>query len=201
MNKIHEWINTVLVAFVLVLVLVGGNHQSGSLGATPTTFLPSYGFTSIAVGTGCDQQYTTCTAASIFPSGSIVTSGGLYAGQGLTEGGLDAIATTSTNYTLLQSDLLSASLVSFTANGGSATINLPASSTLTSYIPNAGDITSEVFYNASTTAAITLTVAGGTGTTLLSASSTAIIQSQKAANLKFVRLPNTSIIVLMSTAN
>lgn len=200
-EKIHEWVNTVAIVAVLILVLVGGNHQSGKLSASATTNLPSLGLTTLYVGTGCDQQYTTCTASTMFPTGSIVTSGGLYAGQGLTEGGLDSIATTSTNYTLLQSDFLNNSLIAFTANGGATTINLPASSTLTTFIPNPGDISSDVIYAASTTGGINLTVSGGTGTTLLSASSTAIIPPTKVANLKFIRLPNSSIDVIMSVAN
>lgn len=199
MNKIHEWINTVIIVIVLILVLVGGNHQSGKLGAAATTNLPSLGLTTLYAGSGCDQQYTTCTASTLFPSGSIVTSGLGYFGQGVTEGGLDSIATTSTTYTLVQSDLLNSSLISFANFGGATTITLPASSTLSSFLPNAGDMETSVIYNSSSTGA--LTIAGGTGTTLLSASTTAVIQPTKIGLLRLIRLPNTNILVNMAVGN
>lgn len=202
MNNLKGVYAAIALTFVIAVIGLFTPAQQavrGLLGAGATTDLPSLGLTTLYVGTGCDQQYTTCAASTLFPAGAIVTSGLGYFGQGITEGGLDSIATTSTAYTLAQSDLLNSSLVSFANFGGATTITLPASSTLTSFLPNAGDMETSVIYNASSSGA--LTISGGTGVTLLSASTTAVIQATKIGILKFIRLPNSNIVVNMSVGN
>ena len=53
MDKIHEWVNSLLIAVVLVLVLVGGNQSDPNIGATGTRF-PN----GLAVGSGASVDTT-----------------------------------------------------------------------------------------------------------------------------------------------
>jgi len=179
-----------IVALVIIfaVILVGGNHKS--LGASMTTFLPSLGLQTLTVGSGCDNQYTSCTGTVVSSTG-INSPGLVYAGQGLVEGGVVSLSTTTTSYTLTQADILTSSLFTYTTASGNATITLPASTTLTSFVTNSGDQSIEVVYNGSATS--TLTIAGGTGTTVQNASSTLVLPAGKSAQIRFVRLPSTSL--------
>lgn len=77
------------------------------------------------------------------------------------------------------------------------TATLPASTTLTSLVPNIGD--SRVIYiNPITTG---MTLAGGTGTLLNSASSTKFIIAGQVGRLEFVRKANSDINVFMTTGS
>jgi len=183
---------TALFVAILVVVLVGGNHQSGQVGYSANGNSTNYnvlGASSLFVGSGCNDANSTCTGAAINSSGVIKS------------GGIDTVVSTSTQtaYTVTQADLLAASLLTFTPLNTALTATLPASSTLTTFLPNAGDTSSIVVYN--TSSATTTIIAGGTGTTLLSASSTATIQATKAATLDCTRLATTNVVCLMTTAN
>lgn len=79
MNKIHEWINTGLIALVIILGLVGGNHQSGNLGAASTTNLPSLAVAQLNVGSGCGDAFTSCVGTGIT---SLITGTCNLVGQG-----------------------------------------------------------------------------------------------------------------------
>ena len=182
-----------IVALVIVfaVVLVGGNNKS--LGATMTTFLPSLGVQTLTVGTGCDNQYTACSGTVVSSTG-ITSNGTLYGAQGVIEGGVVSLSTTTTSYTLTQADISNSSLFAYTTASGNATVTLPASTTLSSYITSSGDQAIEVIYNGSATS--TLTIAGGTGTTVQNASTTLVLPAGKSAQIRLVRLPNTGLIAL-----
>lgn len=78
------------------------------------------------------------------------------------------------------------------------TITLPASSTLKGLVSNAGDKQAFCFRNATSTANVNLTFAGGTGTNLLVASSSAtalgslVVASGKVACFTLIREPASS---------
>lgn len=79
---------------------------------------------------------------------------------------------------------------------GALTATLPASSTLTSFVPKAGD-SRTVFLNPITTG---ITLAGGTGTDLNTASSTKFCVVGSLCRLDFVRKSNTDIEVLLTSS-
>jgi len=106
-------------------------------------------------------------------------------------------ATTSTGSgTLTASNIVNKSTI-LSTNAGALTLTMPASSTLTSFLPKAGDRIDMVILNQGTAL---LTLAGGTGTLLQTASSTKTVNIGGSAVLKFVRKTNSDIIVLMSAA-
>jgi hypothetical protein len=112
----------------------------------------------------------------------------------ITLGGM-VFATSSTGtVTYTAASLAKAALIEHTA-ASNLTANLPASSTIY-WIPRAGDRKNIRF------AAITsqITLAGGIGTDLNSASSTKVILPGTIGNLEFVRKSNSDIEVLMTTA-
>lgn len=163
-----------------------------------------HGSTSESVVAGSyptDCGSVTCLT-DLYVTGNLTASGAtaimssLAASSTITQGGSYATSTIATTATLSQSDIRY-SLVQFTPNGGSLTVTLPASSTLTSTIPNAGDTVRIAFLNATTTAGITLTVSGGAGTTLLKASSTAAIPAGGIGVLTLMRRINTDILVTL----
>lgn len=104
-------------------------------------------------------------------------------------------ATSSTGAgTLTAANILDKTTI-LSTNAGALTITLPASSTLKSFVPTAGDRVSMVIVNQGTAL---LTLAGGTGTLLQTASSTKTVNIGGTAILEWVRKSNTDINVLMS---
>lgn len=77
------------------------------------------------------------------------------------------------------------------------TVTLPASSTLSSFIPKIGD-TKTTFLLPVTTG---ITVAGGTGTDLNTSSSTKFCVVNQLCRLDFVRKPNSDIEVLLTSSS
>ena len=116
--------------------------------------------------------------------------------------GLLATTSNSTAETVSANEFkgwLNSSIVSYIPIATAAdTITLPASSTLTGVLQNAGDKQAFCFRNATTTAGIYLTLAGGTGTNLLVASSSVsalgsvVVQSGKIACFTAIREPYSS---------
>lgn len=106
-----------------------------------------------------------------------------------------AFATSSTGSgTLTYSNIKERSVI-LSTNAGALTLTLPASTTLKSFLPKAGDSAKYVIVNQGTAL---LTLAGGTGTLLQTASSTKTVNIGGTATLDFVRKANSDIVVLMS---
>lgn len=106
-------------------------------------------------------------------------------------------ATSSTGAGTLTANDVTNKTTILSTNAGVLTLTLPASTTLTSFIPRAGDRTSVVIVNQGTAL---LTLAGGTGTLLQTASSTKTVNIGGSATLNFVRKANSDIVVHMSPA-
>ena len=114
------------------------------------------------------------------------TTGVGYFGQGIYEGGLDSLAPASTTINLAASDISTNSVVAIVASSSATTVNFPASSTLSSFLSTGGDSTWLIVQSASTTAS-TITFAGGTGTTLQTASSSKLIIGGDTATFRIYR--------------
>lgn len=107
-----------------------------------------------------------------------------------------ATSTSATSATLQESDLLVNGRLEVTPNVADLTYTLPASSTLTSFLPNAGDRNEIQIYNATTTAGIELIFAAGTGIDLESATSTLRMQPLSTVLLDCMRKVNTDVTCL-----
>lgn len=105
-------------------------------------------------------------------------------------------ATTSTGSGTLTAANLQDKTTILSTNAGSLTLTLPASTTLNAFIPKAGDRVSMVIVNQGTAL---LTMAGGTGTLLQTASTTKAVNIGGSATLNFVRKSNRDIVVHMSS--
>lgn len=114
----------------------------------------------------------------------------------LTRGGLSTVATSS-SMTLLAHDIVDVSRVNFVPGAGSLTATLPATSTLTAFIPKPGDTQDVLLCNATTTVSTPFTLAAGTGMTFSDATTTLAVQTGKCAQLQFSRRPTTDIDVFV----
>lgn len=114
--------------------------------------------------------------------------------QPATMGGNVFATSSAGTATYTAASLQNTSVIQHTATAA-LTVTLPASSTLGAFIPRPGD-TRTIFINAITTK---ITLAGGTGTDLNTASSTKDVIAGGVARLDFVRKVNTDIEVLMTT--
>lgn len=65
---------TAAIVSLIVVGLVGGFHQSNLGAVAVTTNLDSLGLGQLAVGSGCDTAYGTCTGLKVDTSGNLVTS-------------------------------------------------------------------------------------------------------------------------------
>ena len=115
--------------------------------------------------------------------------------QGATIGGRVVATSSQGTATYTAANLIDATLIQHTA-AAAVTVTLPASSTLSSaFAPRAGD-TRTIFINAITS---NVTLAGGTGTDLNTASSTKTVVAGGMARLDFVRKANSDFEVLITT--
>ncbi len=196
MNKIHEWINTGLILLVLVIALVGGNQSAVGGGTRFQNGLSADG-TSPATGEVRGTTLTITGATSITGAATISGLTTMNAGQ------LRSYTTASSSVstaTLSQADILNYDTLLYTPGGAAATktLTLPATSTLTSMVPTAGDMQKTCIYNATSTAASTLTLAAGTGIDLESATSTLVISARGSGCLTFIRETDTDVTVLFN---
>lgn len=205
LKKVQEWSGVVaLVAIILFLTLGQGGY--GKTGSSGTRFPNGVSADSTAPLTGEVRGTTlTITGASTL-TGAITSTGAVTQG-----GGIRATSTTNTSETLLATDFDTENVIDYTANTGDTTLTLPASTTLTSFLPTAGQMRTVWIRNATTTAATDLIIVGGSGTLLKVASSTNQIgggvgaqqingdtDGGNHARLDFVRKANTDIEVMMT---
>lgn len=108
----------------------------------------------------------------------------------LTTGGTVYSTTTGSAATLREQDLLNNAVISVVAgNTTGVTLTLPATSTLTRYIPRAGR-TATIYIQNDSTAATTTTIAAGTGITIDNASSTLAVAQGSSVGITFIRQAN-----------
>ena len=89
--------------------------------------------------------------------------------EGFTDGaGAYATSTSASAAALNQAELLAYNMIEMTANVGTAlALSLPASSTWTTLIPDAGDHREWLIHNATTSAGMIITITAGTGIDLI----------------------------------
>ena len=166
-NKIHEWINTALIAVLLIVGLVGFSNNQPNTGADVYNTRYPHGLNVTA--DGCYAVDGTCVIDSSGNydgaiTGTTITASGATILDELTQGGsVLATSTTATAITFIASDLLTYSTWEVTPNTASLTYTFPASSTLSALVPTAGDSRTWQIYNATTTSGIDVIFAAGTG--------------------------------------
>lgn len=121
-------------------------------------------------------------------------------------GGIRATSSVNSAETLLGTDFDEENVIDYTSNVSDVTLTLPASTTVP-LSEKVGSVRTLYLRNATTTAAIDITIAGGTGTLLKVASSTNQAGTQiiygdtdggNHARLDFLRKANSDIEVLMT---
>lgn len=121
--------------------------------------------------------------------------------QGFTQGGgCRASTTVAATETLTEAQLLANNCFEYNgANAAAITITLPATSTMTTLLPNAGDFREWMIDNAYTAAATTTTIAAGTGIDLIAVTANDDVQDgTEFARLTCYRKTNTDVACIIS---
>lgn len=161
MKFIKEYAGVVaLIAITAFLVLGGPSKAVNALSGT--TNYDSLGLLELKVGTGCNDSgtYSSCGALTVGSSGTFTQGGGVTA------------TTSAASATFLASDFDTENGIEISLSVGAVTLTLPASTTFP-LGTTAGSYREFTMFNASTTGGAIITIAGGTGTLLEVASSTA----------------------------
>lgn len=168
----HAWIAGVALLVVAVGVVTGVKAFSGG---TPTTVIENAENVTISgtavtgssgdfvVGGSTSDDWSVGGTLSV--TGATTLTGALTAAtvdvSTLTQGGgVRATSTSNSAETLLASDFDTENYIQVTPLGDALTLTLPATSTLSSFIPNAGDSRTIIIENAATGATTTTIVAG-----------------------------------------
>ena len=164
-EKINKWLPAINTVAIIVLILVGGNNQYGG-----TT-----NYDDIDVSDGYAVDGTTVIDGSGNVDAAITSSTGTFSSTLTTNGGSIYSYTLSTSsakttYTMIQADLLHYNTILATLSGGGTTWTLPASSTITSLVPAAGDRQTQCYLPLTNN----LTFVAGTGIDLKGATSTGV---------------------------
>lgn len=169
-----KYLSVIAIVLAVIAVVFSWGPKSGTRYAGTTNLDALSLDTTLTVGT------TSTLGGKVTADGGILLS--------------DVLSTsTPASMTLAATDLANYSSILMLPTVGSITVTLPASSTLSSLVPTAGDVWEMTFVNSTTTNAQNITLAGGTGTTLYKATTTAFVAPGQVASLKFIRKTNTDI--------
>lgn len=159
--------------------LVGGNNQSVSLGGI--TNLDALELNDGLMVTGSSTLSKTLTTTSTTTIKSVTERGNT----------LSTTTGTGTVVPLSEADLLNYRFVLLTPGtvGDTNFFTVPASSTLTTFLPNAGDSSELVVQNSTTTAGAFLAFRPGAGVVRIAATTTATTTIGGAIKIRFVRVP------------
>lgn len=197
-------------AAFMVAVLLGISHGTQSLGGTFNNVATDFAGGITVKGSAFLSSARALTVTSVTNSGASSVAGAFTVTGASTVstftqgGGIGTVATTSTSYTLAATDFDTENIIDVTPGGASLTLTLPASSTLP-LSTTAGSMRSVWLRNATTTAGINITVAGGLGDFMKSASTTFTLMSSSGtstqARLDIVRRSNSDISVMFTPFN
>ena len=172
-----ETVIAVVIAIILFLggMAVGGkSSQSLNLGQSGTRFPSGISADTTSPSTGEVRGTTLAITSTSVLSGaatiaSVDITGATFTGAFTQGGGISTISTTSATYTMTQAQLEAGGIISIADNatGAALALTLPASSTWTTLIPNAGDSRAWIIDNLHTDAATTTTITKATGVDLL----------------------------------
>lgn len=191
----ENFINTALIvaiSAIIASIIVLGTSGGGTFGAASRA-------------PNVDAEFSTVTATTGTFSSTATFGGFLTTNAGLLQSYVNATSTTATSMTMVQADILNYNTLLITPTVGALTYTLPATSTLTSFVPTAGDRVDQCWYNATSTTAATVTVVAGAGidlertaTSTISGSAGVIaIGARNSACFTFIREADTDISVLM----
>lgn len=190
MNKIIQWVIGVVAVIALILGLVGNNQSADKTLGAGTRFPNGISADTTSPTSGQIRGTTLTVTGNSTLTGSVTSSGRSVIGGNLS-------TTTTISMTLAPSDLAysTISMLLGGTSGTRVTLNLPATTTsgMSTFLPNAGDRTSILLINA-TTSATNIYMASSTGSILLSASSTPNIPGATVGRLDIVRKANTDIV-------
>lgn len=183
LKEILKYVAGFIVGAGLILVIGGGNSPSFA------------GYTTFS-GINTTDGYQVDGITVIDGDGDISVTGETSV-AGFTQGGgiLTITATsTETGRTLTEAQLIANNVIDIAAvNGVSFTITLPATSTMTTLLPNAGDMR-EWFIDNQNAAATTTTIAAGTGIDLMAyTTNDDVIDGQEISRLTCYRLATTDV--------
>lgn len=209
----HNWINTLLIVAVGILVLVGSNQSEVggtrfpnglSADGTSPTAGQVRGTTLLSTGAATFSSTIAVTGAATLSS-TLVVTGATDLGNTTIGGGCFATTTISATDIWTETEMIANNC--FVYSGADAapaiTITLPATTTLTTLIPNAGD-TKTWFYDPSAYAtATTTTFVAGTGIILMEpgdgdAHNVVIAGATSAATITFMRRSDTDVYAIIA---
>lgn len=165
-NPISKWSGVVALVIAILAIILIVSSPRGTTGSEKT----GYGN---VVDTSYFDIFDATTAYKVAGTIFYSATNGLNSAFGQLYSYTSATTTTATTQTLIVSDVQGFDTVILTPNVGSDTLTLFASSTASAWLPTAGNTQKTCFVNGTTTAGVNLTFAGGTGTKLLVASSSA----------------------------
>lgn len=179
MKKIIIGVVIVLITAIVVIFAIN-YYPLRSVAVGGTTNVSDLSSNTLTIGTGCDNSFTCTPGMTVDANGKVILDGGILYSYTLS-------TTTGTAVTLKQSDILNYSTILATPIVGATTWTFPASSTLSSFVPLAGDTRIITIVNSTSTAAATLTLAAGTGSSIKLATTTAVINAGSVAQLSCTR--------------
>lgn len=200
--KVFGGIAAFLVVAALVFAGVVGFSGSTYGVAGVNYFEQGVRWTQEGLFVGSSQQFSVDSSGNLSTSGTATFSGGTTASPFTEGGGVTATSTSGNVVPLLESDFDTENIIDVTLNVQDATLSFPATSTLTSFIPTAGQTRTLFVRNATTTATMDLTISGGTGVLLKKATSTAVVYGDtdgaNYARIDLTRKSNTDIEALLT---
>lgn len=205
------WVALIAVAIIAIIGWDLPDFQQGQTLAekagavSGVTNYSKLGANELKVGSGCGDGFTYAGCTSVLINATSGFVAGLLAtfDAGVTYSYTNSTSTVATTQTLSAADIANYTTVIITPNTGALTLTLPATSTLSAFIPVAGDRAEQCWYNATSTGAATTTFAAGVGFDIEVASSTGrVAQGLASTNLsigpgnsgcfKFIRKPATA---------
>jgi len=169
MTTLKEWAG--VVALVAILLTWAIPSPTLVVGASGTRFPNGLSTDSTSPSSG-QVRTTTFTATGLSTLAAATLSGVATFDAGTLHSSTNSTSTTATSQTLAVADLNGYDTVILTPNTGALTLTFFASSTASSWLPNAGDTQRTCFLNATGTAAATITFAAATGIDWETATST-----------------------------
>lgn len=186
-TSIGVWIG---VGIAVIISISAFFHGSGG-GPTPSAGVVNGGNVTNFTAVQTDNGYWVGSNQIANSSGILASSNAQFDG-GILMSYTSSTSTTATTQTLVAADITNYSTVILTPNTNSVTLTLPASSTLSAFVPTAGDWAQQCWINATSSAAKNITFAAGTGIDLEVSSSSLVIAPGNSGCFRFLRKPATA---------